>query len=1070
MQTNGNQNGAAQLSDNLKTFMDNGGHFIGQTFLWSIAPSGFDYTYTPFISGGYQGYNGGNLTLVNSHPVLGGFTYSSIPSSLVNNISTSLQSNSTLIYKFSDNMPLLAVQESGSSRRVGINYWDTLTSDKVSGKMMATSILWCLGLYDVTPTPTPAPTETPTPTSTPINHPYQIQIIGTTDGTGPFFNDLNAACSALDCLTVSSCSAQNTIIGYVDDENLDNIYVSSDSNETVSLLFDGYYIISDGSGLYFLAQFTNSQFVSSVNCTPATATPTPTPEGTPIPTATPTSTPEGAVLTIIVPPGSPSIIFDGETYTSNVSAGVVKNQQYSINLDYGLSDFWYWSGDGINLPAANSKFTIVYVTGSTATLQANFYAAATLAPTETPTPLPTDTPTPTPTPEPATATPTPTTTNTPTPTITVGPLDFTINYDCVMGGRITTSNHGGGSGVIDRSNTLFNTEQEALQETNWFQLSNPNSFVTTNITPPNSSGTRWVSIRDRNNPTDVFAKSINFDCASTPTPTPTPEPTSGPTDTPTPTELPATSTPTPEPTNVATDTPTPTPVSSCSGAPYLLLNSMTLPNSGESLWISNLTPPAASNLANTLAIANSSYFNEVDYDGTDRTSYFGSVVGSSFTMTICQNGNSAIYSGITGAIIYDGELSSYQLVGNKLHLVQSSPVSAFTYNELVYISVTNGSQPTATPVPTGVPTSTPTPTPAPTDTPTSVPTDTPIPATSTPVPTDTPTPTPLAATSTPTPTTAPSGFTINIYESGSDVIWSGSGTFNTDALTFSGTQAITAGANNSQAIFIIGNATPPGDALDIYNGITTYTSSFGSPGFIGGSLIGSGSSFGILTGGSGRSLYVPTGYTSNSFISGSTTWTNSTISGLGLTPGTYTWSWGSGATAGLITMVIGVAVTSTPTPTPGGLTATPTPTPTGGGAGVGEWYFYSDEGTINANIPAANGNTIFTINTGGPTTETFNPNKSGGVTFLHFNVRDSIGTDYTSQFSGYTGGTGTITISQNGDTATYTSTSPGSFFIETNVGVGGSPFFIIAANACTQTKSSNAPFVYADPISITFGS
>ena len=167
------------------------------------------------------------------------------------------------------------------------------------------------------------------------------------------------------------------------------------------------------------------------------------------------------------------------------------------------------------------------------------------------------------------------------------------------------------------------------------------------------------------------------------------------------------------------------------------------------------------------------------------------------------------------------------------------------------------------------------------------------------------------------------------------------------------------------------------------------------------------------------------------------------------------------------------AATDTPTPTPtptSSATSTPTPTPTTTGAGVGEWYFYSDEGTINANPPTANGNTIFTINTGGPTTETFNPNKSGGVTFLYFNVRDSIGTNYTSQFSGYTGGTGTITISQNGDTATYTSTTPGSFFIETNVGVGGSPFFIIAANACTQTKSSNAPFVFGDPISITFGS
>ncbi len=256
MQTNGGQNGHPALSTNLTNFMDNGGHFIGQTFLWSIAPSGFDYTYTPFISGGYQGYNGGNLTLVNSHPVLGGFTYSSIPSSLVNNISSSLQSNSTLIYKFSDNMPLLAIQEVGSSRRVGINIYGEPTSGSTVGQIMGNSVLWCLGMFDEQPTPTPEPTNTPTPT----------------------------------------------------------------------------------------------------------------PTGTP----TPTSTPEGAVLVIEVPNGTPYIIFDGEMYTSTVSAGVIKNQQYTINTDVSNGGFLYWEGTNVNLPAANANNTIVTITGSTATLRVVF--------------------------------------------------------------------------------------------------------------------------------------------------------------------------------------------------------------------------------------------------------------------------------------------------------------------------------------------------------------------------------------------------------------------------------------------------------------------------------------------------------------------------------------------------------------------------------------------------------------------------------------------------------------------------------------------------------------------------
>jgi hypothetical protein len=143
---------------------------------------------------------------------------------------------------------------------------------------------------------------------------------------------------------------------------------------------------------------------------------------------------------------------------------------------------------------------------------------------------------------------------------------------------------------------------------------------------------------------------------------------------------------------------------------------------------------------------------------------------------------------------------------------------------------------------------------------------------------------------------------------------------------------------------------------------------------------------------------------------------------------------------------------------------TPTPTPTPTINGVGSWYFYSDEGTINAGPPVANGNAIFTINAE-TISETFNPNKSNGVTYLYFNINDSIGTDYTTQFNSYTGGTGTITISQNGDTATYTSTTMGSFALQT---IGGGMFFVIATAACTQTKESNAPYVFSDPISITF--
>jgi hypothetical protein len=566
---------------------------------------------------------------------------------------------------------------------------------------------------------------------------------------------------------------------------------------------------------------------------------------------------------------------------------------------------------------------------------------------------------------------------------------------------------------------------------------------------------------------DGFVKSVNLnntnvatyrdDCVACPTPTPTPTPESTSTPTPTATAVPPTSTPTPTPTDTETPTPTatevpptPTPTTtsgSCSGIRYNLSNIYQPPISGDTLWVSSGV--SYSNEVNKLAIAPPTFISRYDSDGVDRLTYFGNLTGNTFTMTVCQDENSAVYSGITGTISFVDNMGEnyFQVDGTKLSLVQSSPVSAFTYNQSVYYDFSIGGLPTPTPVSA---TSTPTPTPTPTDVPsTPTPTATEVSPTSTP----TPTATEMASTPTPTPTAGTTGF-LTIYESGSNVVMTASGTIDLDGLTLVESSVgpfMGGGLGPFSATFVMG---ANGGYGKTYSGFTTTPSNFGTGGGAGATST-SGDIFGIFTQGAPPYfLIVPTGYTSGTNISSTQTFTGQTFSSLGLTAGTYTYTWGSGKS-------LSVVVGGTPGPT-----STPSAT---AGAGVGEWYFYSsDEGAINVGPPTANGNTIFTINSGSPV-ETFNPNKSGGVTFLYFNVRDSIGTNYTSQFSGYTGGTGTITISQNGDTATYTSTTPGSFFIETNVG-GGSPFFMIAANACTQTKSSNAPFVFGDPISITFGS
>jgi hypothetical protein len=141
-------------------------------------------------------------------------------------------------------------------------------------------------------------------------------------------------------------------------------------------------------------------------------------------------------------------------------------------------------------------------------------------------------------------------------------------------------------------------------------------------------------------------------------------------------------------------------------------------------------------------------------------------------------------------------------------------------------------------------------------------------------------------------------FNVTITKVGNDVVWSGSGKFNLTALTSLGTNTIGGGYGANQAVWAVG----PNVLLDTYSGTITYPTSFGS----GGTPVTSntGSTFGILPGGSGRLLYVPSGYTSNSTISGTSTYANQTIAGMGLSGGTYTWSWGSGGNTSTLVMTI----------------------------------------------------------------------------------------------------------------------------------------------------------------------
>ena len=148
-----------------------------------------------------------------------------------------------------------------------------------------------------------------------------------------------------------------------------------------------------------------------------------------------------------------------------------------------------------------------------------------------------------------------------------------------------------------------------------------------------------------------------------------------------------------------------------------------------------------------------------------------------------------------------------------------------------------------------------------------------------------------------------------IYQSGSNVISSYSGSINTAALTAGGNG--NCGPNISPVNAF--ECFDPSSALSVplFSGFTG-PSSFG-PGSGAAASSQSGNPFAIN--GSGHILSVYSGYVSGTAISGSLTWDGTTLSGLGLTPGAYTYNWGSGVTADSIVVNVGVA----PVPEPASL-------------------------------------------------------------------------------------------------------------------------------------------------------
>jgi len=265
-----------------------------------------------------------------------------------------------------------------------------------------------------------------------------------------------------------------------------------------------------------------------------------------------------------------------------------------------------------------------------------------------------------------------------------------------------------------------------LSESTFVELTN-NSF-NQNFTNGNDASTwltnngywnSWVSITPTPTATLAVTPTPTSTIPVTPTPTTTSTPTPSVTNTQTPTLTPTkTSTPTVTPTLTPTPSTTPSPVTGYSF--NLVVLPYNYPSSGNTIMVDQAVSGTGTTNPNVFATTNNAiYFNAIDTNGIDRTSYFASFTGQSITLTISQTGSTAIYSGDTNAFQSwnsggdSGFSFGYGIAqpgysAGTTVLIQSATTNWVT-GQTVYISASvNGPGVTPTPTSTSV---TPTPTP-----------------------------------------------------------------------------------------------------------------------------------------------------------------------------------------------------------------------------------------------------------------------------------------------------------------------------------------------------------------------
>ena len=161
-----------------------------------------------------------------------------------------------------------------------------------------------------------------------------------------------------------------------------------------------------------------------------------------------------------------------------------------------------------------------------------------------------------------------------------------------------------------------------------------------------------------------------------------------------------------------------------------------------------------------------------------------------------------------------------------------------------------------------------------------------------------------AAASLIVPATANAAIVINIAQVGADVVATGSGSFNTTGLSSSTTNNYTVIINGVRAGVLLGAQT---DSVR-YNAGLTAGPAFGSINQFYFADASSGDLFGIY--GADPAIHLPVGYISSARLSGSATYNNQTLSGMGLINGTYVYS----SANDRVTVVVGPSAGAVPEP------------------------------------------------------------------------------------------------------------------------------------------------------------